>query len=235
MVRYTTGRAPNGRVMCSSAPVIASRNFSSPCRARNRCGCSASSASVSMNSARSSPTPSTGSAAACSTCSGMARFTYTLVPNDSAPVPSASGTARSTVVTGALPAKTAPAEPSTVTRWPSCSVVVAMPVPTTHGTPSSRATIAAWQVMPPPSVTTAAARRMAGTQSGLVIRATSTSPSRSRAPSSGEPSTRTSPDAEPGEALNPLTRGSSPGAPLLPRVVTGRDWTSQVASSAIAH
>ena len=63
-------------------------------------------------------------------------------------------------------------------RWPS-------PVPTTQGTPSSRETIAAWQVMPPESVTIAAARRISGTQSGAVMCATSTSPP-SRSPRLGQ-------------------------------------------------
>ena len=58
---------------------------------------------------------------------------------------------------------------------------MAVRAPTTHGTPSSRLTMAAWQVMPPPSVTTAAARRSVGSQSGFVIGATSTSPSAQRA------------------------------------------------------
>ena len=55
---------------------------------------------------------------------------------------------------------------------------MAVPVPTTQGMPSSRDTIAAWQVRPPSSVTTAAARLSTGSQSGSVIRATSTSPAR---------------------------------------------------------
>lgn len=51
-----------------------------------------------------------------------------------------------------------------------------MRVPTTQGTPGSREMIAAWDVIPPPSVISAEARRIAGTQSGLVIGATSASP-----------------------------------------------------------
>ena len=51
-----------------------------------------------------------------------------------------------------------------------------MPVPTTAGTPSSRAMIAAWQVRPPRLVTMAAARFITGSQSGSVMSATSTSP-----------------------------------------------------------
>ena len=91
------------------------------------------------------------------------------------------------------PSVTVPWAPSTVTSSPSRSTVVAVRAPTTAGTPSSRETMAAWQVMPPPSVTRAAARRMVGTQSGLVIGATRTSPGCRRSPWSGDCSTRTDP------------------------------------------
>ena len=77
------------------------------------------------------------------------------------------------------PRWTTPRAASTVTSSPSRSVAVAVPVPTRQGMPSSRETIAAWQVMPPESVTIAAARRISGTQSGAVMWVTSTSPSRS--------------------------------------------------------
>ena len=61
--------------------------------------------------------------------------------------------------------------PSGITADPS-------PVPTTAGTPCSRAMIAAWQVRPPRSVTTAAAVFITGSQSGVVVSETSTSPGR---------------------------------------------------------
>src|SRR5674476_1055053 len=54
---------------------------------------------------------------------------------------------------GTAPAITVPSRPFTVTSVPSCSVRVAVRVPTTQGTPSSRETIAACDVMPPASVT----------------------------------------------------------------------------------
>ena len=54
--------------------------------------------------------------------------------------------------------------------------MVALPVPTMHGRPNSRDTIAACAVRPPLSVTIAATRRITGSQSGSVISATSTSP-----------------------------------------------------------
>ena len=53
---------------------------------------------------------------------------------------------------------------------------VALSAPTMAGMPSSRATMAAWQVRPPRSVTMAAAFFITGSQSGLVVSATSTSP-----------------------------------------------------------
>jgi len=70
-----------------------------------------------------------------------------------------------------------PFSPSTVTVWPFFSTCVPVLVPTTAGVPSSLLTIAAWQVMPPSSVTMAATFRMAGTISGLVIWVTMMSPS----------------------------------------------------------
>ena len=60
---------------------------------------------------------------------------------------------------------------------PSFRISVALPVPTTQGVPSSLEMIAAWQVIPPSSVTMAAALLMAGTMSGMVICVTRTSPS----------------------------------------------------------
>ena len=57
---------------------------------------------------------------------------------------------------------------------------VALPVPTTAGTPSSLLTMAAWLVGPPWSVTIPAARCMMGTQSGSVISVTRMEPSRNR-------------------------------------------------------
>ena len=101
------------------------------------------------------------------------------------PVTSAAGSAGATplatddraALASTRPDTTWPWAPSTVTVVPSCRSRVAVRVPTMHGTPNSRATIAAWHVMPPVSVTSAAARRMVGSQSGLVIWATRISPS----------------------------------------------------------
>ena len=74
---------------------------------------------------------------------------------------------------------TLPISPSahdTVTASPRFSNWVALPQPTTAGIPSSRATIAAWQVRPPRLVTMAEARFITGSQFGSVMSVTSTSP-----------------------------------------------------------
>jgi starvation-inducible outer membrane lipoprotein len=65
----------------------------------------------------------------------------------------------------------------TVRSCPSCRSCVAVPVPTMAGRPSSRLTMAAWEVRPPWSVTMAEARFMIGTQSGSVIEVTRIEPS----------------------------------------------------------
>ncbi len=114
-------------------------------------------------------------------------------------------------------------------------------MPTTQGIPSSRETIAAWQVIPPESVTIAAALRISGTQSGAVMWVTRTSPSTSSAASSREPITRTVPLAIPGAAPSPLTSSLpasavGPGSPSPPVLVTGLDCSIQILpASSIAH
>ena len=95
---------------------------------------------------------------------------------------------------------------------PVRSTLVASPVPTTAGMPSSRATIAAWQARPPRSVTTAAAVFITGSQSGVVVSATRTSPGRNAASSSGEAMTRTFPVA----TRSPTARPSLSTRPWLP-------------------
>ena len=73
------------------------------------------------------------------------------------------------------PGSTFPTSPSAheiVTFVPVLSLSVACVAPTTAGMPSSRATMAAWQVRPPLSVMTPAAIFMTGSQSGLVAGAT---------------------------------------------------------------
>src|ERR687892_2855894 len=70
-----------------------------------------------------------------------------------------------------------PLLPSTVIVWPVLMTVVPMLVPTTAGTPHSRATIALWERIPPTSDTTAPARENSGTHGGRVISTTMISPS----------------------------------------------------------
>ena len=126
---------------------------------------------------------------------------------------------------------------------PSWSTDVARRVPTMHGTPSSRLTIAAWQVMPPLSVTSAPARRMTGTQSGLVIGATRISPG-----SSAPPFGRFPEDAHPagddtGRRAQPAHERTSrrprleppPAAVTRSSVVIGRDCTRKISPPSIAH
>ena len=189
-----------------------------------------------MSSARSRPTPSTGSAAARSTCEGSERLTSSLVAVTGGAGGAAAGAAPPArgASPAAMPATTVPLAPSTVTGSPSRSTVVAVPEPTTAGMPSSRATIAAWQVMPPESVTIAAARRIIGTQSGAVMRATSTSPS-ARSAAVREETMRTGPLAEPGAAPSPWRSTSPAGGPWC-RVVIGRACSIQSAPpSSKAH
>ncbi len=102
---------------------------------------------------------------------------------------------------------TVPAPPSTVTTFPSTSARVASCAPTMHGSPSSRATIAACDVMPPASVTIAAARRMIGTQSGDVMRVTSISPACIADSSLGDSRTRTAPIARSGARAQSVDEG----------------------------
>ena len=72
--------------------------------------------------------------------------------------------------------------------------------PTTQGIPSSRDTMAAWQVLPPRSVMMAEARFIAGTKSGVVISATRTSPCMTWSMSFGSVMIRTGPCPTPGLA-----------------------------------
>ena len=86
--------------------------------------------------------------------------------------------------------------------------------------------IAAWQVRPPFSVMIAAARFIAGTKSGVVISATSTSPSAIWWVCAGSATTRTRPAATPGLAAEPLNSGSACGVGAASR--SPADWTTVV-------
>lgn len=71
--------------------------------------------------------------------------------------------------------------------------IVALPQPTMAGTLNSLATMEAWLVLPPLSVTIAAARFKTGSQSGLVNSVTSISPGSKLVPSEGDLSIRAFP------------------------------------------
>src|SRR5262245_42144644 len=90
-----------------------------------------------------------------------------------------------------------------------CPVVIAVVatfVPTTAGSPSSRATIAVWESTPPTSDTTAPAIESNGTQGGNVISTTMISPSSSSAVAwLSERQTRAGPVKSPGEPATPLS------------------------------
>ena len=159
IVRYTTGRGANARVIRASDAAIAVDELGSPALGEQRLGCSPPSASVTMNSARSSPTPSTGERPR---------------PRPRSPIAQVDVEARAerldreagadAAVAGQRPPARRAAELRRVRhprtrrrgrrrrsrarrrggrRSRRCA-------PTTHGTRSSRLTIAAWQVTPPP-------------------------------------------------------------------------------------
>ena len=130
--------------------------------------------SLMMNSIRASPTPSLGRNDVLKARSGLPRLIMIWVCGRATSATSVRSTWKPT-----SPRYTRPESPSahdTVTTAPSGTLVVASPVPTTAGMPSSRAMIDAWQVRPPRLVTIAAAVFMTGSQSGVVVSATSTSP-----------------------------------------------------------
>jgi len=83
---------------------------------------------------------------------------------------------------------------------------VALLAPTMQGMPSSLATMAAWQVMPPSSVMIAPALVIMGTMSGVVIWVTKISPSLIRSRLVPSLNNLTLPLAIPGLAPSPFTR-----------------------------
>jgi hypothetical protein len=108
-----------------------------------------------------------------------------------------------------LTIRTKPAVPSTSTIAPSGMRDVASTNDTTQGTPSSRATMAAWLPMAPTLQMTALQAMNKGDHDGSVVRHTSTSPGWISA-DAGSNTTRTRPDACPGDAGAP--RSTSPAA-----------------------
>src|SRR5262249_1699297 len=101
---------------------------------------------------------------------------------------------------------TTPDEPSTLILCPVRICAVARPVPTTAGGPYSRQTIAACDITPPMSVTTAFTFEKIGAHAGEVIGQTRISPSRTRAISSTSMTTRATPSTTPGDAAAPVSR-----------------------------
>ena len=127
-----------------------------------------------MNSSRANPTPSFGIDVREKALSGFPTFIMILVL----------GRSRFSRLTRCrsyfrIPSYTSPNSPvahDTVASLISLRLSVPLLVPTMQGTPSSRLTIAAWQVLPPLFVTIAPAIFMIGSQSGSVMSVTSTSP-----------------------------------------------------------
>src|SRR2546427_803125 len=144
-----------------------------------------------MNSRRARPTPALGNCANSNASSGLPTFIAIFTA-----MRGISPRSRLETSNGNNPSNTLPVSPSaqeTVTGWPSFSRAVASPQPTTAGMPSSRAMIAAWQVRPPRFVTMAAASFMTGSQFGLVMSVTSTSPGLTFAIWEASGTTRTAP------------------------------------------
>ena len=99
---------------------------------------------------------------------------------------------------------TTPVLPFTRSRSPVCTTLVPMPVATTAGSSYSRETIAACDMMPPPSETAAAMRAKTIDQLGAVSGQTRISPSSRVSSSSALWTTRATPSASPGEAARPM-------------------------------
>src|SRR5450759_4911855 len=98
---------------------------------------------------------------------------------------------------------TTPVLPSTRSRCPVLIFVVAQPVPTTAGSPYSRDTMAAWDIIPPMSETAARILLKTGVQLGEVIVQTKISPSWIELMSSTLSTTLAGPSATPPEPAKP--------------------------------
>ena len=98
-----------------------------------------------------------------------------------------------------------PSVPSTLIIWPVRMAAVARPVPTTAGSRYSRATIAAWDITPPTSVTVALIFEKIGAHAGEVLPQTRISPSRTSPICSADLTTRATPSTTPGDAAAPFS------------------------------
>ena len=152
-------------------------------RRRLRSGCTSAIGwtpicSLMMNSMRARPTPAFGIIAVRNARSGLPRLTMIvgLRQRQRARIGTRVTSNGSVAVIDRADLAAGAGDGDALRR--SSSAVVAFSAPTTAGTPSSRATMAAWQVRPPWSVTMAPAVFITGSQSGLVELATSTSPGR---------------------------------------------------------
>ena len=97
-----------------------------------------------------------------------------------------------------------PVDPFTRMRWPVVMREVAVPVPTTAGSPYSRDTIAAWDVIPPMSVTVAAILEKIGAHAGEVIVRRGSRPGARCRGRPGRAAPRR-PSTSPGDAAAPLS------------------------------
>ncbi len=161
-----------------------------------------------MNSMRASPIPSQGRRHQRKAASGLAMLSMIWVWVSGTSVTSISETSYASA-----PSYTYPSSPSAqdmVIICPGSRTRVASPVPTTAGIPSSRLTIAAWQVRPPWSVTIPDTISMIGPHAGSVISVTRMSPALTRSASSGLESRTTRPAAIAEPTLMPVRmRGPS--------------------------
>ena len=130
--------------------------------------------SLMMNSIRARPTPSFGSMAVRNASSGLPRFSMISVRGRLTSLEFyMRGLDRQRTLIHAADFSLGARD-----RYhaPFFKAFFASAAPTTAGIPSSRATIAAWHVLPPRSVTIPAEIFITGSQSGVVNSATRTSP-----------------------------------------------------------
>ena len=130
--------------------------------------------SLMINSILASPIPSTGKELSENAISGLPRFIIIFVFGLFIFLRFVFS-----ILYFSLPSYMYPTSPSaqlTVTKVPFCKTSVALSHPTTAGIPNSLLTIAAWQVLPPLLVMIALAVFIIGSQSGVVVSATKTSP-----------------------------------------------------------
>ena len=162
----------------SSAATRSSRDSATT----SRCITGRRSVAMNMCSVRQRPMPLAPNSRARLASSGVSALAQTSCPAASSAQPSSllKSSEKVASVSGTCPASTRPEEPSTVTKSPffrvlprlvrvsdSRSIAISSQ-PQTAGLPMPRATTAAWLVMPPRLVTTAAAAKRPWMSSGQV-------------------------------------------------------------------